>query len=275
MSFAVLLDYYAKMWQHSLHMERTFGQQLRMPFSFPDEARFGEALCGLLTGLKGSGTKGSGADLSDGRIQDEVKTLCRCQPWKCADCKKRTPWAHTVCGHCGSKSLKRMGDTRFGISATAHIKDKDTLRQYWCVAIDWVRDDIYQTIVWRIDASNSYFNAYVNEQHEHGSDTCNLLPRSYDFVLSGAKRVLQVEFTLPSDISIPPTVGEIDQTETAEPLSCAVLYSAERELLGFGKKDETSCISVEEALEKLSPRKKAHGKARGVTSRGVGDDDSD
>ena len=62
MALSTLLWHYAKLWQQSLHMERTLGLQLRMPFSFPDIDRYGEALCGLLTGLKGSGTKGSGAD---------------------------------------------------------------------------------------------------------------------------------------------------------------------------------------------------------------------
>jgi hypothetical protein len=271
MDLSTFLSHYANLWQQSLHMERTLGVQLRMPFSFPDIDRYGEALCGLLTGLKGSGTKGSGADLSDGRIQDEVKTVCLCQPWRCTVCKKRTPWTHTVCGHCGTASLERMGDSRFGISASAHLKDRATLRNYWCVALDHVSGDVYRTTVWKIDATNAYFNTYVEQQHAHGSDTCNLLPRSYDFVLSGALRVLQVDMTLPTDASAAPTVGDLDQTETAELLSCAVLKQSERIALGFGKTDTTTCIPVEEALRVLGPRKKSHGKERGTTSRGVGE----
>ena len=270
-SFHGLLHYYTRLWQHSLHMERTVGATLRMPFSFPDIDRFGEALCGLLTGLKGSGTKGSGADLSDGMIQDEVKTVCLCQTWRCTACKKRTPWTHTACGHCGSTELERMDDSRFGISASAHVKDRATLRNYWCIVLDHVSGDVYKTIVWKIDASNPYFNAYIDEQLSKGKkDHCNLLPRSYDFVLSGATRVLQVEMTLPTDTSVAPTIGDLDQTETAERLSCAVLKQAERVALGLKKTDNTTCITVEEALRVLGPRKKAHGKARGQTSRGIG-----
>jgi hypothetical protein len=271
MSLSTLLAYYATLWQRSLDMERTLGLQLRMPFSFPDIDRFGEALCGLLTGLKGSGTKGSGADLSDGRIQDEVKTVCLCQPSRCLACKKRSPWTHTVCSHCGSAELERMSDSRFGLNAAAHLKDKDTLRNYWCVALEHVSGDGFQITAWTLDASNPYFNAYIEEQAKQSSKTCNMLPRSYDFVMSGATRVFRVEMTLPSDLSVAPTVGEIDQTITAERLSCAVLRKSERVALGLAKTDETTCVSVEDAVKVLSLRKKTHGKLRGTTTRGIGE----
>lgn len=267
----VLLAYYAKMWQHSLHMERMFAG-LRMPFSFPDIDRYGEALCASLSGLKGSGTKGSGADLTDGRIQDEVKTVCLCQPSRCAGCDRRSPWSYTACAHCGSTELERMTDSRFGINAAAHLKDKDTLRQYWCVALEHVEGDVFQTTVWTIQSSNAYFAAYVDQQAKQSSKTCNLLPRSYDFVLSGAKRVFQVQMTLPTNIDVAATVGDVDRTEVSEELSCSVLKQSERVALGLSPKDTLSCVTVERALEVLGPRKKAHGKARGTTSRGVGGD---
>lgn len=271
-SINILLYSYAKMWQHSLHMERTFGLALRMPFSFPDIDRYGEALCALLSGLKGSGTKGSGADLTDGRIQDEVKTVCLCQPSRCTRCDRRSPWSDTVCAHCGNADLERMTDSRFGINAAAHLKDKDTLRQYWCVALEHVGGEVFQTTVWTIQSSNSYFTAYVEQQAKQSSKTCNLLPRSYDFVLSGAKRVFQVQMTLPVDMTVPATASEPDRTEVPEVLSCAVLKQSERVALGLDPKDAVTCVAVERALEVLGPRKKAHGKARGTTSRGVGGD---
>jgi len=255
------------MWQHSLHMERTFAA-LRMPFSFPDIDRYGEALCALLSGLKGSGTKGSGADLTDGTIQDEVKTACLCQPSRCRTCTKRSPWSSSVCSHCGSTSLEAMNDSRFGISASAHVKDRDTLRQYWCVAIEHVGADVFRTTVWTIQSSNPYFSTYVAEQAKQTSKTCNLLPRSYDFILSNATRVACVDMTLPADVSQAPTVGPMDRTEVVDPMPCSSLYESEKKALGLTKTD--THVSVVRALEVLGPRKKSHGKPRGTTSRGVG-----
>jgi hypothetical protein len=265
-----LLTYYSQMWHKSLNMERTMGISLRLSFSFPDIDRFGEALFGVLSGLKGSGTKGSGADLTDGRIQDEVKTANLCQPSKCTEksCKKSSPWSDTVCAHCGSSKIKKMSDSRFGISASAHLKDIATLRQYCFVAIEHVVDDKFSITAWTIQANDPYFTSYVNEQAKQSSKTCNLLPRSFDFLMSGAKQVLKVTMTLPTDIAIEPTVGEIDRSEIAEPIPYSVLNGAERKALGLEKGES---IAVERAKQVLSARKKSHGKARGTTSRHVGD----
>jgi len=239
-----------------------------MPFSFPDIDRFGEALFGLHFDLKGSGTKGSGADLVPARanFQDEVKTVNLCQPSRCNKCDRRSPWSDVVCAHCGSTDLKKMSDSRFGISASAHQKDVSTIRQYDLIAIEHVDADTFRATAWVIDAKDPYFTTYVEEQAKQTSKTCNLLPRSFDFMMSGAKQVLQVDMTLPQDITKEPTVGEINRKEVVEDIPWSLLKPAEREALGLAK-DQT--VTVEHAKKVLVARKKAHGKARGETSRHV------
>jgi len=269
--------YYARMWQNSLHMERTFGKDLRMPFSFPDIDRFGEGLFGLMSGMKGSGTKGSGADLTDGRIQDEVKTVNLCQPSRCKTCskqnsQKRSPWSDTVCAHCGSSDLNKIGDSRFGISASAHVKDEGTIRRYCLVAIEHEEGDLFSITCWTISSDDPYFLAYITEQNKHTSKTCNLLPRSFDFKMSGAKQVLKFNMTLPNDVMTEPTIGAFDTTEVVEDMLGCELYSAEREKLGI---QENESVSIERAKRELTARKKSHGKPRGSTSRHVGGDDQD
>lgn len=268
MALHSLLSYYAKSWQLSLHMERTLGRELRMPFSFPDIDRFGEALFGVLYGLRGSGTKGSGADLVDAKstFQDEVKTVNLCQPSKCNECQRRSPWSDEVCAHCGSKDIERIGDSRFGINAAAHLKDAATLRHYLVCAIEHRDGDTFCVTGWRIRANDPYFVGYINEQSKQVSKTCNLLPRSFDFVMSGATQVVQFTLNLPTDPDAKPTVGEVDTTEVVDRIPWKVLKKNERELLGLSK-DES--VSVERAKQVLAPRKKAHGKSRGVTDRHV------
>jgi hypothetical protein len=259
------------MWQNSLEMERTEGKSLRMPFSFPDIDRFGEALFGALSGLKGSGSKGSGADLTDGRIQDEVKTVNLCQPSKCTEkkCEKSSPWSDTICAHCGSSKLKRMKDSRFGILSTTHLKNIATLRQYCLVAIEHVVDDEFSITCWTIQAKNPYFTSYINNQAKASSKQCNLLPHSFDFLMSAPKQVMKVVMTLPSDMTIKPIVGGIDRSEFTLSIPCSVLTDKECKALGV-KKDEF--VTVERANEVLSARPKTHGKRRGETSRRVGEE---
>lgn len=271
------ISYYARMWQRSLHMERTFGRDLRMPFSFPDIDRFGEGLFGLMSGMKGSGTKGSGADLTDGKIQDEVKTVNLCQPSRCKTCStekniKRSPWSDLVCAHCGSSDIEKITDSRFGISASAHLKDVGTLRRYCLVAIEHEERDVFKITCWTIMSDDQYFKTYIEQQAKQSSKTCNMLPRSFDFRMSGAKQVLKFNMTLPSEVTVEPTIGALDTTEVVENMPGSVLKPFECKILGI-KKSES--VSLERAKLELSARKKSHGKKRGNTSRHVGEEESE
>lgn len=261
---ALTLVYYAKMWSESLKMEKTIGRIMRLSFGFPDVGRFGEALSAALTNYKGSGGKGSGADLTNGIKQKEVKTVCLCQPSVCSKCQRCSPWSDVVCSHCGHCKLIRRTDSRFGISSTSHIKNKDTLEEYMCVLIEHTKNDDFRITVWKIESANEYFSDYIETQSKQSSKTCNLLPRSFDFLMSAPVRLFQVTLTLHSEGSDMPTIGSIDLEHYQEKIKWSVLNGAERKLLGI-KKDEE--VSIDKACKFLKARKKTHGKPRGETAR--------
>lgn len=253
------LTQYAKKWATELELERTIGLTTRFSMAFSDVGKFGEVLCALLTGMKGSGTGGSGHDLSDGTFAEEVKTVCLCQPWRCKnkECGRRTPWTSTACVHCGSIHLSRLDDSRFGIKPSAHFKYKDVLKAYRLVEINHVEKDSYSVHVWKIDSSNSYFNTYLTNQKEHGSDNCNLLPRSYDFYMCGPRLVYKILFSLGSHPSF-----ETTACDTVEDVPYSLLKKDEQEMF-----DVCEHIPYTIACSRLTIRKKNHGKPRGETKR--------
>lgn len=255
----ILLNHYATRWAADLEMEKTIGIENHFSMAFSDKDTFGEVLCSLLSGMKGCGTGGSGFDLSSGTYASEVKTVCVCQPWKCDACKRRTPWVSKTCVHCGSNSLHRMADSRFGIKPSAHFKYKGVLKTYYLVKIDHVEGDTYSVHVWTIDSDNAYFENYVETQMKNGADHCNLLPGSYDFHMCGPKLVFKVIFTLsktPSYI----TESYVDSIEEDVPYAC--LNKTERAHFA-----ECKMIKYQDAIRVLTLRKKTHGKKRGDTKR--------
>lgn len=250
---------YASRWANDLHMERTIGLVTKNSMAFSGVASFGEVLCSLLTGMYGKGGSGSGHDLSNGRFAAEVKTVCWAQPWKCEICEKRSPHTSKLCVHCGSNNIINPRDSRAGISASAHLKYIDTLASYYIVLIDHVKDDIYSVHVWVIDSSNPYFHTYVKQQSEQKSKTCNFIPRSYDFHMSGPKLIYEIKLLLENEPKF-----ELVEHDKIEDMPVSVLKTkAEKALF---PEFETH-IPYDIALERLAIRNKCYGKPRGETTR--------
>lgn len=257
-----LLKWYATRWRDELEMEKRLGIPTSNSMAFQGVDVFGQVLMSLYTGMYGNGGKGSGYDLSDRKGKAaEIKTVCLCQPWRCEKCKTRSPWSCTTCVHCGSEQIERMNDSRFGISAAAHVKFKDFLKNYYMVTIDHQSKDIYEICAWSIDSSNKYFNDYVQTQYEHGGSTVNCLPGSYDFYMSGPTRILTSQITL----SNTPTVLSLIFPNVVESMPISCLTTKEKELVSEHIKDGYICYDI--VKEHLSLRKKTHGKARGNTTR--------
>jgi len=246
----------AKKWAMELSTERAIGLATRFSMAFSDPGKFGEVLCALISGMHGSGTGGSGFDLSNGEDAAEVKTVCLCQPWKC-ECDRKSPWTSTRCVHCGSDKLSRVKDSRFGIKPSAHFKYKEKLKAYWLVEINHVSGDDYSVHVWTIDSSNEYFNLYLKTQSEHGSDNCNMLPRSYDFHMCGPRLVYKINFKL-GDVP----AFEIIQCDKIEDVPYCLLNSDEKK-----KVEVCQNIPYGVACSVLTIRRKNHGKERGETTR--------
>lgn len=258
------LNRYAKRWSEDLAMEREIGVPTANSMAFQGVDVFGQVLMSLHTGMYGNGGKGSGFDLSNRKdTAAEIKTVCLCQPWRCEEvgCKKRSPWTSEACVHCGSRRLERMDDSRFGIGAGAHMKYKDALKTYYMVTIDQVSGDLYEVRAWAIDCGNQYFQDYIQAQYENGGSTVNCLPGSFDFHMSGPTRILTAQLSLGET----PAVVSIDETAFVEPVPESCLKKHEKELVVGDLKD--GCVVYDVAKEKLTHRKKAHGKARGDTTR--------
>ena len=254
---------YANRWAHDLIMERTIGIPTKNSMVFSDIDKFGEVLCSLLTGMYGKGGRGSGHDLSNGMFAAEVKTVCWCQPWECKTCsvkgnKKKSPWTSTSCLHCGSTALARVNDSRAGISANAHLKYIDVLKEYYVVLIDHIDAEEYAVKVWKIESSNPYFDNYVRTQAANGSkDTCNMIPGKYDFHMSGPRLIFKIKLWLGSSPKF-----ETEKCDKIEDVPYILLRKDEQE-----KVDVCDYVPYDVACERLVIRKKSHGKPRGETTR--------
>jgi hypothetical protein len=256
---------YVSRWANDLCMERTIGLATKNSMAFSGLASFGEVLCSLLTGMHGKGGGGSGHDLSNGTFAGEVKTVCWCQPWKCMACSKKnnikkSPWVSATCIHCGSSNLNRVDDSRASISANTHLKHIDVLKEYYIVLVNHDDGDKYYVKVWKIDSCNTYFDNYVRNQATNGSkDTCNLIPESYDFHMSGPKLIYEIKLCLGSDPKF-----ETFEHDKIEDVPLSVLKPEEK--VHF---PDCTIIPYDEACEKLVLRKKNLKKPRGYTTRSV------
>ena len=259
-----LIKSYASKWANDLLMERTIGIATKNSMAFSDISKFGEVLCSLLTGMYGKGGGGSGHDLSNGTFAAEVKTVCWCQSWKCMACSKknkikRTLWTSTKCIHCGSSKLGRVDDSRASIKAKTHLKYIDVLKEYYIVLVNHDDGDKYYVKVWKIDSCNTYFDNYIRNQAANGSnDTCNLLPESYDFHMSGPRLIYEIKMLLTHEPSFETIIHD-----KVEDVPMSVLIKPEEKALFPGY----VTIPYEDALSKLVIRKKNLGKPRGETSR--------
>ena len=258
---------YARKWAKDLEMERIYGVPTANSMAFQGVDVFGQVLSSLLSGMYGNGGRGSGHDLSNRKdAAGETKTVCLCQPWKCREkkCKKRSPWTSPKCVHCGSDKRERMNHSRFGISAKSHTKYKDTIKMYYMVAIDYVRDDtVYNVRVWNINCEdNQYFQDYISAQYtDSKSSTVNCLPESYDFYMSGPMRLLTATFNL-GEI---PTILSVDMTESRENMPVDCLNKTEKDIVV--EDIDAGYVSYEIVKQKLVRRNKTLGKTRGVTTR--------
>jgi hypothetical protein len=253
----IFINDYVKRWSIDLENERKY-EKHKISMAFSDISIFGEMLCSLITGMYGNGGSGSGHDLSNGIYASEVKTVCWAQPWKCENCEKRSPHTSKLCIHCKSNKLINPKDSRAGISASAHLKYINVLKSYYIVLIDHVKDDNYSIHVWVINSSNKYFDTYIRKQAEQTSKTCNLIPRSFDFHMSGPMLILKITMNLNSEFTF-----HIEECNNIENIPKKLLNKEEKDKFPEFEID----IPYNIGLERLCIRDKSYGKERGETTR--------
>tara|TARA_Y100000768_G_scaffold359879_1_gene316717 strand:- start:162 stop:1061 length:900 start_codon:yes stop_codon:yes gene_type:complete len=183
-----------------------------MPFAFTELGELGEELClYMFPGSYGSASKG-GCAFDNKEIDEEENTVLareskvcslngskECINNECKDKKNKSeknkvghkaPAFQKECIYCHKSDFKLIHDSRCGISTKPHIEwaiQKSILKEYILFAIKYNMDTASIYIhCWKIMSNNEYFKDYIINQHEKGSGgTCNCLPYSIDFHLSG------------------------------------------------------------------------------------------
>jgi hypothetical protein len=202
---------------------------------------------------------------SDGKIVSatEVKTCCHIQPKKCKKCSKKTPYYQENCSYCNNNEFKKISDSRFGIDAKAHFEYKSLLKDYLLIYINHI-DNTIKISVFVIKSDNIYFNNYIKNQLDKSekSNTCNLVPFSYDFYSSGPIKIIDLEYDLLGNLQY----EYIDRfNDTYLDFNTKCLTSEERKK--YCIPDDITTIPYTEIEERLELRNKNLNKSRGKTTR--------
>ena len=185
-----------------------------MPFAFGGLGDVGEELAlYMFPESYGSASKGGCAfdnkeldDTGNVILAREIKMCSLDGSKECInkECKgsqtvgHKAPAFQDKCIYCKGSEFKTIHDSRCGISVKPHIDwavDKSILKEYILIAVKYNRD--YDSIYmhgWKVLSDNEYFKDYILNQAKHGKGgTCNCLPYSIDFHLSGPITLFEIE----------------------------------------------------------------------------------
>lgn len=240
-----------------------------MAFAFTNIGELGEELAlYIYEGSIGSASKGGCAfDNRTGDIAREIKTVSLNGSKICRECKNKAPFMQPYCIHCRSNDFKYKDDSRAGISASAHIKYYEKIKEYLIFTVKYdISKEIINVMGFKFDSSNSYFDKLIRTQKENGSDTCNFLPGSYDWHMSGPMKVMDVDIY--SNSAIDTRYMDFSNT-TIEDIPFRSFNNGQPIFKSSESfvKDFKFPLKYSEYISKFSIRKKSYGKPRGKTSR--------
>ena len=264
-----------------INMAKERNSERNQPYAFQSVGGVGEEIAlALYLEFIGSGSKGGCAhDLR--KVDDEfntieakeVKMVSLDGSKECTHCEKKAPRFQERCVNCKNDSFKYYADSRAGISAKAHINYKDILNEYIIIVCKYNDDKQCINIkAWKILSDNEYFNDYIYNQHKNGKkDTCNCLPGSMDFHLSGPIKLF--EFNLYKDM-IEETFFDINNDKYEPIPKCN--FNTGRNLKYvylddsceiFNDNDSIPYVENIKYFKKKSEKKTGHGKERGEVVR--------
>ena len=170
--------------------------QFNQPVSIIDD-KLCEVISAILHETLCGGSAGGGWDTVDG---GEDKGSSHVQSKFCFHCGKKVSFFAKECPHCSSTEFKASKtqkttrktnprDGRWGISAKAHFKFKDDLKEYRLYLVEPLFDDPscreFRFTCWVIDKNSPHLEAYAKAQLESDkSNHINFQPYSADFYLS-------------------------------------------------------------------------------------------
>ena len=198
-------------------------------------------------------------------IAREIKTCCLIQPKKCIQCNKKTPYFQELCIFCKQSNFTHKSDSRFSIDSKAHFKYSQYIKEYVLILINYDNELSQINLkVFVIDSNNLYFTNYLKNQLEKSekSDTCNLLPYSYDFYSSGPIKIIDV--IVDSDSNF---ISEYINLSNTIPIDfdTRILNKKEKHKLNINEGIEF--MDYEQIKDSLIVRAKNLNKERGETTR--------
>ncbi len=190
-------------WQHQLNLEYEYKNK-NVSSAFKGIGAFGELFAALYNeNYMGSGSGGMGFDLINKKDKKEieVKTSVTFQSNKCKSCGFKFSKIFKNCSNCNFNNFEEINDSRFSINAKSLLDayDKNILDSLFVFHIFDKEDCINLNtgeVVFIINCYKIKFNydnsIYENKKIEYfknqrdksnKSNSCNLLPLSYDFWL--------------------------------------------------------------------------------------------
>lgn len=252
-------------------------QNLNLSKAFKGVGDFGEELTIYLFEKSiGSASKGGCAfdniELNDDdentkkeiKIAREVKCCCQIQPKKCKKCTKKAPYFQEVCLYCKSNDFDKVHDSRYGIDSKAQIQYNDYIKEYILIHITYNDETNNVNMkVFKIKSDNEYFQGYIKNQYENSkSTTCNMLPNSYDFYLSGPIMLLDYDISEKNII----TKNYFDLLNDKKVFIPTSIFK-KQEKIDLNIDLNAEYILYDDMKDNFALRKKQLNKDRGVTSR--------
>jgi hypothetical protein len=196
------------------NIEKEINLNRNMPFAFLGLGEIGEELA-LYMFPKSYGSASKGGCAFDNKEIDrlgnvvlarEIK-MCsldgskECVNKECKGTKNighKAPAFQEKCIYCKGSDFEVKTDSRCGISVKPHIEwaiNKDILKEYVLISVKYDRgsESIY-IHCWKVMCDNEYFKDYILNQSKYGKGgSCNCLPYSIDFHLSGPITLFEIE----------------------------------------------------------------------------------
>ena len=184
------------------------------PYAFLDGGNFGEQIVLLLFPNSIGGASKGGIAYDNKTLNEnkeivsarEVKFVSRIGTKICKKCEQKCPQFQKECIYCNSEDFKPKNDSRACISSDAHIKYKHVITEY----IIFVQDYNYDTKIISLKAfkflsKNESFDKYIQNQYDRGKKkggSCNFIPYSYDWWLSGPILIMDVSIDISQQITL-------------------------------------------------------------------------
>jgi hypothetical protein len=262
-----------------------------IPTAFTSIGGLGESIAvRIIPNAIGSASKGGCAH--DITIRDEnfkvidaveVKNVCLEGTKECKVCETKLPRFQTRCYCCkkdyddNKSNFRYISDSRAGISASAHMKyavDCNEIKRYFIFITSWDSNlSCIKINGFKFNCCNEYFTQYIKNQNTNGKGkSCNLLPYSRDWHLSGPIKILETQLT-EQDVSI----HYLDiENEVIEPIpyknfrTKTVLFTKDdcSNIQSFESLKNEGNIDYESNIQYFNHHNKQFGKVReGKTSR--------